>query len=71
MFVQTGPNDLSLFQPKCPDTHELANKLFIYYHAKVREGERREGLSDLRTPLHLGLQGWCVCASHVFTTDQY
>lgn len=30
-----GPNDLSLFQPKCPETHDLASKLYVYYHAKV------------------------------------
>ena len=34
-FDSAGPNDLSLFQPKCPDTHDLASKLFVYYHAKA------------------------------------
>lgn len=34
-----GPNDLSLFQPKCPETSGMASRLFIYYHAKsCRDG---------------------------------
>lgn len=33
----TGPNDLSNFQHKCPDTYELGNKVFLYYHAKVSQ----------------------------------
>lgn len=34
-----GPNNLALFQPKFPETHELAPKLFLYYHPKAcKEG---------------------------------
>jgi hypothetical protein len=33
-----GPNDLSLFQPKCPETRDLAPRLFVYYHAKACRG---------------------------------
>ena len=34
-MAAAGPNDLSLFQPKCPHTQDLAAKLFVYYHAKA------------------------------------
>ena len=30
-----GPNALSLFQPKCDETQELASKVLFYYHPKV------------------------------------
>jgi hypothetical protein len=30
-----GPNDLSLFQPKCPETREMGSRLLVYYHAKA------------------------------------
>ena len=33
-----GPNDLSLFQPKCPETRDLSHRLFVYYHAKACRG---------------------------------
>ena len=33
--VHVGPNDLSLFQPKCAHTQDLSAKLFVYYHAKA------------------------------------
>ena len=33
-----GPNDLSLFQPKCPETRDLSPRLFVYYHAKACRG---------------------------------
>ena len=29
---------LSLFQPKCDDTHELASKVMFYFHPKVSNG---------------------------------
>ena len=35
LCVPAGPNNLALFQPKFPETHELAPKLFLYYHPKV------------------------------------
>ena len=34
-YIPPGPNDLSLFQPKCPETRDLASRLFVYYHAKA------------------------------------
>lgn len=39
LLHKKGPNDLSIFQPKSHDTHDLASKLYIYYHAKAcRDG---------------------------------
>ena len=33
--LSPGPNDLSLFQPKCPETREMGSRLLVYYHAKA------------------------------------
>ena len=35
IVVVPGPNNLSLFQPKYPDTEGLINKLVLFFHPKV------------------------------------
>ena len=45
LFASPGPNDLSLFQPKCHETRDLALRLFVYYHAKACRDGRCTNLS--------------------------
>lgn len=35
-----GPNKLSLFQPKCELTQDLASKVLFYYHPKACQGDK-------------------------------
>ena len=39
LSLSPGHNNLSLFQPKSPDTQDLANNLLVYYHAKAVKGQ--------------------------------
>ena len=45
LCASPGPNDLSLFQPKCHETRDLALRLFVYYHAKACRDGRCTNLS--------------------------
>lgn len=62
-----GPNDLSLFQPKCPETQDLAAKLFIYYHAKAVKGQTCLDLSPCK-PANQSLNGRFI-GQHYITWD--
>ena len=51
MILVLGPNDLSLFQPRKPDSlHEVAYKLIFYYHAKACHEKECPDLSPLHIP---------------------
>lgn len=67
MSLFAGPNDLSLFQPKCPDTQDLATKLFVYYHAKAVKGQICLDLSPHK-PGNKSLNGRFI-GQHYITWD--
>ena len=67
LCASPGPNDLSLFQPKCHETRDLALRLFVYYHAKACRDGRCTNLST-SAPVDSHLSGQFT-GQHYVTRD--